>query len=272
MDKLNLVQFETTAACPARCLMCPHKEMKRPIGLMDMNLVKKIVDESLDLGVSEIMPFLHGEPFADPRIMEILVYMKDGIKKRNLSTKIGIYTNLELITYKQIVEIYQNFSDVLSYFEISFNGMTEESYYKIMGLKHFYQNLEKAKVIIDFGEKLGRPFPIKVGMVDLPESKDQQELFKKVFNEYGQIYKCWNYAGYLFDFKRDVPCLRVLSHMTILWDGRVGLCCMDMEGKVILGDVSKQSIKEVWENNQEMRDKHRNLDFNMPLCDNCNME
>ncbi|MGE5360025.1 MAG: SPASM domain-containing protein, partial [Bacteroidales bacterium] len=33
---------------------------------------------------------------------------------------------------------------------------------------------------------------------------------------------------------------------TVLWDGRVSLCCADFDGKVILGDLRTQTLTEVW--------------------------
>lgn len=273
MDALSLVQFETTAACPAKCLMCPHKTMKRKVGLMPMELIKKIVDETLDLGVPEIMPFLNGEPFADPRMFDILAYIKLGIKSRGLNTKIGIFTNIELLDFESIRRLFINFSDVLGYFEISFNGMTEENYKKVMGLDHFYQNLEKANFAIGFNDGLGGGVKIMVGMVDMPETHDDIPKFAEIFKEHAQVYKCFNWAGKIgTGIERTQPCNRVLGHMTILWNGIVALCCMDSEGEVELGNIETESISDIWERNQWMRDRHRNLDFKMPLCEFCNME
>ena len=32
----------------------------------------------------------------------------------------------------------------------------------------------------------------------------------------------------------------------MLWDGRVSLCCADFDGKTILGDLTTQSIADIW--------------------------
>ncbi|MEE9401075.1 MAG: SPASM domain-containing protein, partial [Dehalococcoidia bacterium] len=36
------------------------------------------------------------------------------------------------------------------------------------------------------------------------------------------------------------------SHMTVLWDGRVNLCCMDPLGRKTFGDLNDETVAEVW--------------------------
>jgi len=57
--------------------------------------------------------------------------------------------------------------------------------------------------------------------------------------------------------KKYYPCLVFWSAMSIAWDGRVVGCSADLNGRVILGDVCKQSIMEIW-NSEPMR-RHRRL-------------
>ena len=43
------------------------------------------------------------------------------------------------------------------------------------------------------------------------------------------------------------PCIRPWFSVTILWDGRVTLCCKEYDGKYILGDLSRgDTLKNVW--------------------------
>jgi radical SAM protein with 4Fe4S-binding SPASM domain len=272
MRKLGIVHFETTTACPARCTFCPHKTMKRQKGLMSQALIEKIIDESLDYGVDELMPFYMGEPFSDSRMIDILRYCRAGIKKRGLQTKVGFYTNLDPLPIETIDCIFDTLSDVLGCFAISFNGMTKESYKKIMGLERFDENLEKVKRIIKLNEALEKPIDLQVGMVYCPELIEEIPLFRETFGKYSAVYRNWNWGGNMGEGEpRTKPCPRILTQMVVLWDGRVCLCCMDAEGEVILGDVNTQTIKEIWEGNEAMRKGHEKLEFDIPLCKNCNM-
>lgn len=272
MRKLSIVHFETTTACPARCSFCPRKGMKRKGGQMSAGLIKRIIDESLSYGVDELLPFYMGEPFSDLRMFKILDYCKSEIKKRGVSTKVGFFTNLEPLLTKDIDYLFNSYSDILGYFAISFNGMTKESYKKIMGLKHFNENLAKTKQVIELNESLGSPAQVVVGMVNCPETEADIPAFRETFGKYSGVYRNWNWGGNRgIKELRTTPCPRVLNQVMILWDGRACLCCMDAEGEVILGDTKTQSIGEIWENNEPMRIRHENLDFDMPLCKMCNM-
>ena len=42
------------------------------------------------------------------------------------------------------------------------------------------------------------------------------------------------------------PCYRLWLTFTVLWDGRVSLCCADFDGRHVLGDLNTSSIREIW--------------------------
>ena len=52
-----------------------------------------------------------------------------------------------------------------------------------------------------------------------------------------------NWAGTL-NAKSDVryPCYRLWLTFTVLWDGRVSLCCADFDGRNVLGDLRTSTI------------------------------
>src|SRR5262249_6832949 len=82
-----------------------------------------------------------------------------------------------------------------------------------------------------------------------------------------------NWAGTL-NHESDVrfPCYRAWLTFTVLWDGRVALCCADFDGHHILGDLRTGSIAEIW-NNTTYRDTRRaHLDHGGPdVCQACDL-
>lgn len=46
--------------------------------------------------------------------------------------------------------------------------------------------------------------------------------------------------------RHSIPCPRVFEQFAVLVDGRVSLCSADPSGIYTLGDLRKQTIKEVW--------------------------
>ena len=70
------------------------------------------------------------------------------------------------------------------------------------------------------------------------------------FEHWGFLDRSGNVAA----FKNDLPARRAggceqnrpLERMHILYDGKVTLCCMDWRRQHVLGDLTRQSIDEVW--------------------------
>jgi radical SAM protein with 4Fe4S-binding SPASM domain len=67
-----------------------------------------------------------------------------------------------------------------------------------------------------------------------------------------------------------VPCWPLFHQMMILWDGRAVPCCEDYDGRQIMGDANTQTLKEIWDNSEWLREKHRRLEFDTPVCRDCN--
>ena len=259
MDKLTYIQLESSTACNGHCSFCPRFDMTRPEGEMSDELFHKIVDEATEMGVRVITPFLNGEPFMFPRLFEWLDYLE----ARDIY--FTLYTNASTLTKEKASKIntYDNCIDLI----FSMHGYDKQSYESQMKLSY-----EKVKANIDYFISIAR-IPYQVYMLDTAINRPGIPIFLKTWKG-NRIFiaKYANWAG-----KRPasmsgtrIPCERILSEITVLWDGRVSLCCMDSDGEVILGDLSKHSLRSVWNANQWMRDMHKNNDFNVPLCKNCN--
>lgn len=225
---------------------------------MTDKLFNKIVDEGMEMGVKNFVPFLNGEPFLFPRLFDWL----DALEARDLN--FTLYSNASILTPEKAERLnhYKHLTEIV----FSMHGFDKESYESQMRL-----NYEQSKANIEHFISIAK-VPYRVYMLASETNKRGIETFKKTWGEKIFIGKYVNWAG-----KRPAdmtgtqrPCPRVLGEMTIYWDGRVNLCCMDSDAGVILGDLNKQSVKEVWESNQWMRDKHKSLDFNLPLCKDCN--
>ena len=62
-----VVRLETTNACNARCVICPHRTMHRPIAWMDETLFARLIDECAASGCREVHLHNFGEPLLDKR-------------------------------------------------------------------------------------------------------------------------------------------------------------------------------------------------------------
>ena len=68
---------EPTNYCNLSCSMCP-RELNRPFGYMELNLFKKIIDESILYGKRLIITLnKDGEPLLHPELTQMIKYAKD---------------------------------------------------------------------------------------------------------------------------------------------------------------------------------------------------
>lgn len=225
------INIETTNHCNARCICCPNKDMTRPRGYMELELLNRIIKQ-LPENVNEICLSIFGEPLMDHRLPEVLTIVRKLYRKRLL-----FFTNGSLLGDWIDDAIYENLDEII----ISFLGWSPESYHKNMGL-NFNEIVPRIKYFIaNAPDKL----KIKVISLDLGYTPQKVLAFKKLFPE-GVILPARNWGHY--QTSQDgtaTPCGRPNS-LHILWDGVVVLCCRDYEAEVVLGDLKRQTIDEVW--------------------------
>jgi len=233
--RLTSVNLEVTNHCNLSCLMCPvNQTMKRAQGYMSLALFKKIIDENPQLEF--ILPFQWGEPLMHPQIFEMIRYASDrGI--RSMMTTNGLLLNEENID--------KLFRCGLTRLTISLDGVGE-IYEKIRNVPYekVKQNIlallkkrneEKASLKIDLNMVV---FEMTEGAVE-----DYRKEWAGVVDRV-QVIARLNEKGR----ERKTPCRELWrGTMVILWDGRVVPCCADYEANLILGDVNKESLLDIWQ-------------------------
>lgn len=253
---MTKIQFESSTQCNAKCTFCPRYDMARPQGEMSDELFHKIIKEGKEMGNSFFVPFLNGEPFIFSRIWEWLDYMKD--------VRVHIYTNAEFMDVDRLLT-YPNISVICC----SVNASTKETYDKIMRGPDFNKVVSNVENLLSKRKK-----GVYVSMVITSDNQHEVEDFKKKWGENAIFGEFKNWGGARHDklekTGRRVPCYAALKTMSILWDGRVCGCCLDYDGKLILGNANKQTLQEIWHSSKWFRDKHKKLDFNTEPCRECN--
>lgn len=262
MSRPRTIQFEISTFCNANCLFCPRASMTRPQGEMSDEIFYEIIKQGKEIGVRRFFPFLNGEPFTHLKIFEKLGFMeKEGVRT-------SLFTNAGVLTKEKIDKLVQYKN--IEYINCSLNAATEETYDKVVRGPDFKKTKENINYLISKA-----PFRVRVTMAMVKENIYEKELFLKQWKNKGKLGEFLNWAGDRHDaFEKTgerVPCSQFLTKLSILWDGRVCLCCMDYDGRVILGDMKKESLAEIWNKAEILRKRHRALDFNMPLCRDCNV-
>ena len=263
-----IVQIESTNLCNAKCVFCPRDEMHRAQGVMSFELFRKIVDECVDLGITHVRVHNYGEPFVDRRLVDKVRYAKQkGIKE------VGMISNGSLITEAVARGMIEAGLDAIN---ISVDASGKEVFESTrIGLK-YDKVIANIEGLIRIRAEMGRRRPkLILSFVRQNNSADEQafiEHWRKVADKI-HITELHNWAGTL-NTESDVnyPCYRPWLTFTVLWDGRVSLCCADFDGRNVLGDLNTSSIREIWNAEPYVNARRQHLESGGPdICRSCDL-
>jgi len=238
------LHLDIYAYCNAKCLFCRYPTLKREKGTMDMGLLERILDDASTWAtpLKEIVPIHFGEFFLLPNWYEIL----ELIEKKLPKTNIILPTNGSKLDYETISKLATIQS--LSVINISVNAFFNETYEAVMGLQP--EVMSDIKKAINYLQVLAPHINIWCSMVYDPmyQTEKEKELFIKEWREYGhvQVHPASFIGGDRTLVSPVIPCRSIFIDFIILWDGRVVPCCWDSDGDIVVGNVNKQKILDVW--------------------------
>lgn len=266
------LRIETTNMCNAHCVMCPREKMKRPVGILDMKLFMRVVDEAYELGASIVSLGNYGEAFLDPYIFERAAY----IKAKGMS--VYVLTNGSMVDKKAADRVILYFDKI----RFSAYGTTKEVFEKVHRKLNYEKCLENARYLVDErNRRKSRSPKIEVYFLMMEENKHQAEDFKKRWMNYADDIAIWRPHNWgdgrkyrIFDrTEKKVTCGRPdNSPVQVQWDGTVVPCCYDYDSNMILGDLTRNSLYEVLtgEEYNKLRKAHNEGNFHLyPFCDQC---
>ncbi|MFQ5786985.1 MAG: radical SAM/SPASM domain-containing protein [Thermodesulfobacteriota bacterium] len=264
------VGIELTNNCNLRCKMCPHPRMARQKGFITKGIFKKIIDEIK--GKSEFV-YLYGmgESLIHPEFFELADYVK------NSGLKTSVSTNITLLTEEKSQKLLESGIDFIV---LALDGVNKETYEKIRIGGKFEENLKRIKYFLQLKNKLKAKCHVDVQFILMNDNKEEAESTSKLFSKAERSSINSNrlkpvYVSPSINTENIVhkhPCFFLWSTMTITWDGRVSMCCMDYDVEVELGNVCESSVFEVWNNSKiaTLRNLHKRLEYRkMPMCNKC---
>ena len=264
----EIVQIESTNICNAKCVFCPRDEMHRRQGVMSWDLFRKIVDECAELGITHVRVHNYGEPFIDRRLVDKVRYAKQkGIQE------VGMISNGSLITDAIARGMIEAGLDAIN---ISVDASGKEVFESTrLGLKYdkVIANIER---LVRIRAESGRRRPkLILSFVRQNNSVDEQAFIEhwRAIADKIHITDLHNWAGTL-NRESDVnyPCYRPWLTFTVLWDGRVSLCCADFDGRHILGDLNSSTIKDIWNAEPYVDARRAHLESGGPdICRSCDL-
>jgi radical SAM protein with 4Fe4S-binding SPASM domain len=264
----EIVQIESTNICNAKCVFCPRDEMHRKQGVMDMALYRKVADECAALGIQHVRMHNYGEAFIDRQLVEKIRYAKSlGIRE------VGVISNGSLIGDDVARGMIEAGLDAIN---ISVDAAGKEVFERTrVGLK-YDKVIAAIDRIIRIRDEMGRTRPrLILSFVRQHDSAEERSFITHWSQRADKVHitDLHNWAGTL-NAESDVnyPCYRQWLTFTVLWDGRVSLCCADFDGKEILGDLRTSTIQDIWNNERYREVRRAHLDHGGPsICQTCDL-
>jgi radical SAM protein with 4Fe4S-binding SPASM domain len=237
-ELFRAILIETRNTCTRRCWFCKFGQERQDesITRMDWETIHKILENLKFLQYSGRISWYNiNEPLLDRRMVEILRMTREYCPKAFVS----LATNGDLL-------------DETLYHELKANGLDAlgVSIYDDKTFGKVRKFADRQMVLMDM-RSMGE------GMLENRGGGIRQEI-----------------PGFERDRARyqNRSCERPFALMVVNSRGQVVLCCDDLYGDVIMGDIQSQRLEEIWNNerfafyrntlNQEGRS-------NLPLCSKC---
>jgi MoaA/NifB/PqqE/SkfB family radical SAM enzyme len=261
---LSKMDIETYNVCNLRCIMCPYPAMKREKVLMSLDLFKKIIDDAARSGIREIGLNFYNEPLIDRLLFERIKYAKAK------GLKVCFSSNGTLLTDEMIDSLLDSGLDLITF---SFDGATREVYEQIRVGADFEKTRNNIINMIEKRNKRGLKKPtISVYLVAQKGNYRETGAFRALWQGLADRVSTGEVDSRKTDdllpdvlrskarSRRIYPCRRLFEVMTVMSNGQVALCCFDFDGSVILGDLNRQTISEIWNSAESKKIRQAHLE------------
>lgn len=264
-----IVSVETTTACNAKCVMCPHLVMPRRNKRMEEKIFDAVAKQLGGLKVRFVILSLIGEPLLDDKLSERVKLLS------GLGYRVRIITNASLLTREMSQRLV---AAGLSELYASLNGYDEKSHQEMMvfGTPQF-DNC--AKNLVYFSEISGGRVKMHINCLSY---RPMPAEVKETFTQY------WKSRGFELDIAVPVewhkavagkigeiyPCRVIFGDIFVDCAGNVLACCRDYRSELVMGNVLQDSLSKIWHGRafSEFRLKHlRGAAIGIPRCSVCDI-
>lgn len=291
---------ETGNYCNLQCPTCPtpHKLIRRKKELMSFDNFKRVVDNIRD-SVHVLHLYFSNEPLLNPDIFKMAKYANEN----NLFTSIS--TNATLLNEEKTKELLESGLDEVI---LCLDGITKESYEPFRLGADFDKVFQNIKYICQQKQilKLKKPF-IEIQFIVNKLNYRQVEDVKKIAEDlkvdklHIKTISLGKYAysdeeievlsGQFFPdnegfqgkvrYKKEgkrlliknprSKCPMVKSQAVVLVNGDLTMCCYDLNGDYVFGNILNQKLRDVWFSDNAKRVRAISQDRQYPLCKVCSI-
>lgn len=268
------IDLESSTCCQLKCIACPHHKMKRKNELMDLSLVEKVAKEIKGKGLKT--SYLHriGEPLLNDKIFDMIDLIAGAGVRTSISTN-------GLLLHKFKKEI---LSSRLSELTLCLDGVEKSTYEKYrVGAKFEEVLFNIFDFLSDWSIKKSK-IHVQLQCIIMGQSNKEIAKFRELFTKFQTrgsfeiLVKPYStFAGRVPDLPGNTPvrrqfCDKPFRELSVGVDSNCSICCRDFENFMVLGNVKKQTIYEIWNGKeyQRIRDLfRRGKQGELLLCKNC---
>jgi MoaA/NifB/PqqE/SkfB family radical SAM enzyme len=275
--------FDITSACNQACYFCGNQKKDKK-AYIDKKIVFRLMREAKEIGITDIALYLTGEPFLHKDLAEMVLFGKEiGIEYIFLST------NGSLATPERAKPVLDAGIDSIKF---SINAGTRESYLRVHGKDHFDTVMANIKWFSKYRRESGLKYRIYVSMVKNSKAEGDERLLKDAvspFIDEFDLRNCSNQGGNMYENNATETiqknnllgslkehqyfgrCPDIFSRMSVTVEGYATACVVDYKGYLIMGDLNKSTIKEVWGGEAYTRLRKMHISGNLKgiVCYNC---
>jgi radical SAM protein with 4Fe4S-binding SPASM domain len=258
------IWIELTDHCNLKCPLCPNKDLpKETKGFISPRLFQNILDQ-VQGRVHDLYLFHRGESLLHPQAVELIQ------SAQKLGIPCRLHTNATLLSPALSKRILDSGLEVLSF---SFDGYLPAPYEINRYPARFEATLEKINTFLNQKKESGRPTPLTVLQIIGTGRNRSDPALKKFLNSLKSLgldrvvfRQPHNWGGAIpfppgKNKKGEEPlfaCTFPWYALVIFWTGKVGPCPQDFFGRIMVGDLNKNSIEEIW-NGPEMQSLRKKI-------------
>lgn len=238
------VAIETFALCNAACTFCPYPTLERKGTKLSFSVIGRLIAEmSTWQHPFYISPFKVNEPLLDVRLPAICSQISEQIPH----AKLRLFTNGSPLTERHLRWI-DNLDNV-AHLWVSLNSHEPEEYHRLMRLT-FETTAKKLDTLHRYVQSGYFRHQVVISKVSATMNEGafmtycatRWPFFTPI------VIKQDGWLGYVPPMEEtipDTPCMRWFE-LSILATGVASLCCMDGKGQFPLGNVTDQSLLDIY--------------------------
>lgn len=263
------VHIEPTNFCNFKCRFCPtgSPELLKSVGRknekMTLSFFKEVVDQLKEFPdkVKSLLLHKDGEPLMHPEFAE----MYACVKQADVAENIRLYTNASLLTPPMTDKLLKAGLDWIC---LSIEGVCAEKYFDLTGHKLDYDNfLSNIKYLHD---KKGKNCFVLAKIVNAGLTEAEKQKFVRDFSPVCDGCTIENLHDWSASkgcdftlgggdksvdgtpFTEKKVCPMPFISLAVNCNGTVSVCCVDWSRQTVVGDLKKETLRQVW-NGEKMR-------------------